>query len=109
MSDDLNENNTTGEIHIVLDTTDEGDSYTGIKKDLKVWLSGNSMGEDNTPTVWIVINDSRDRHQRVTDGASDCLFSVSTKRLRHICYMIDAMWNVGNDQFDADKEENHNA
>ena len=94
-------NNTTGEIHIVLDTTDAGDSYTGIKNDLKVWLGGNSMGEDNEPTVWLVVNDSRDRHQRVTDGASDCMFSVSTKRLRHICDMIDAMHKVGNDQWES--------
>jgi hypothetical protein len=89
-----------GEIHVVLDTTDAGDSCTGIQNDLKVWLGGNSMGEDNEPTVWLVVNDARDRHQRVTDGASDCMFSVSTKRLRHICDMIDAMHKVGNDQWE---------
>ncbi|CAB4146872.1 hypothetical protein UFOVP496_52, partial [uncultured Caudovirales phage] len=50
-------------------------------------------------------NDSRDRHQRVTDGASDCMFSVSTKRLRHICDMIDAMHKVGDDQFNEDEDE----
>ena len=89
-----------GEIHVVLDTTHAGDSCTGIQNDLKVWLGGNSMGEDNEPTVWLVVNDARDRHQRVTDGASDCMFSVSTKRLRHICDMIDAMHKVGNDQWE---------
>jgi hypothetical protein len=97
-------NNTTGEIHIVLDTTDVGDSATGITNDLKVWLGGNSMGEDNEPTVWLVVNDSRDRHQRTTNGMTDCMFSVSTKRMRHICDMIDAMHKVGNDQWEASDE-----
>ena len=97
-------NNTTGEIHIVLDTTDVGDSATGITNDLKVWLGGNSMGEDNEPTVWLVVNDSRDRHQRTTNGMTVCMFSVSTKRLRHICDMIDAMHKVGNDQWEANDE-----
>tara|TARA_R110000868_G_scaffold15696_3_gene71610 strand:+ start:2870 stop:3184 length:315 start_codon:yes stop_codon:yes gene_type:complete len=100
-----NGNNTTGEIHIVLDTTDVGDSATGITNDLKIWLGGNSMGEDDEPTVWLVVNDSRDRYQRTTNGMTDCMFSVSVKRLRHICDMIDAMHKVGNDQFDADEEE----
>jgi len=62
------------------------------------------MGEDNEPTVWLVVNDSRDRHQRTTDGMTDCMFSVSTKRLRHICDMIDAMHKVGNDQWEASDE-----
>ncbi len=88
-----------GEIHIVLDTTDVGDSATGITNDLKVWLGGNSMGEDTEPTVWLVVNDSRDRHHRTTDGMNDCMFSVSTKRLRHICDMIEAAHNVGLDQW----------
>jgi hypothetical protein len=100
-----NGNNTTGEIHIVLHTTDVGDSFTGITTDLKVWIGGNSMGEDNEPTVWLIVNDSRDRHQRVTNGELDCMFCVSTARLRHICDMIDAMHKVGNDQFNADEEE----
>lgn len=93
-----------GEIHIVLHTTDVGDSFTGITNDLKVWIGGNSMGMDDEPTVWLVVNDSRDRHQRVTNGESDCMFCVSTARLRKICDMIDAMHKVGDDQFNADQE-----
>lgn len=93
-------NNCTGEIHIVLDTSDAGDSPTGKTNDLKVWIGGPHMGEDDEPTVWITVNDSRDRYERVTDGENDCMFSVSVKRLRNILDMIDAMERVGDDQWE---------
>jgi len=91
-------NGTTGEIHIVLGTTDVGDSPTGITHDLKLWL-GNCIGEDDDPTAWFVAEDSRDRHSHVTDGSSHQMWSISTARLRAICDMIDAMHRVGRDQF----------
>ncbi len=101
------DNNTSGEIHIILDTSDVGDSPTGVQHDLKVWLGGDSMGEDESPTMWLVVNDSRDRHTRVTEGESDCMFSVSTARLRQLCDMIDAMHAVGLQQWDANAEVVH--
>jgi hypothetical protein len=93
-------NGGTGEIHLELDTTDVGDSPTGIKHDLKLWL-GDHLGEDDEPTVWLVAEDSRDRHNRTTDGSSHQMWSISTARLRSICDMIDAMHKVGLDQFKA--------
>jgi hypothetical protein len=91
-------NGTTGEIHIVLGTTDVGDSPTGVTHDLKLWL-GDSIGEDDEPTAWFVAEDSRDRHNRTTDGSSHQMWPISTARLRSICDMIDAMHKVGRDQF----------
>lgn len=91
-------NGASGEIHIVLDTSEAGDSETGISDDLKLWL-GSHLGEDDEPTVWLVSNDSRDRHKRVTDGSTDRMWSISTARLRAICDMVDAMHKVGRDQF----------
>lgn len=101
------DNNTSGEINIVLDTTDVGDSPTGRQNDLKVWLGGNSMGEDEQPTIWLVVNDTRDRHGRETDGESDCMFSVSTERMRQLCDLVDAMHKVGLQQWDANAEVGH--
>ena len=45
-------NKCRGEIHVVLGTTDVGDSPTGRRFDLKVWLGGLELGGDDEPTVW---------------------------------------------------------
>lgn len=92
-------NNTHGQIHVVLDTSDAGDSYTGKKMDLKVWIGGCTIGNADGPLVWLTVNDARDRHKRTTDGEDDCMFCVSIERLRNLCDMIEAMHKVGNDQF----------
>lgn len=88
-----------GEINVVLDTTDVGDSPTGRRFDLKVWFGGLDLGGDDEPTVWFTVNDERDRYHRNTDGDCDCMFNVSVARLRRICDMIEASHKVGLDQW----------
>lgn len=104
MSEPFEGNRCDGEIHVVLGTTDVGDSPTGRRLDLKVWLGGMSMGDDEEPTVWLTVNDVRDRYRRTTDGESDAMFSVSVARLRRICDMIDAAHKVGLDQWSQVEE-----
>ena len=92
-------NNCDGNIHVVLDTSDAGDSPTGQRLDLKVWIGGMEMGSDDEPTIWITVNDEKDRHHRVTDGSSDAMFCVSVARMRRICDMVESMHKVGLDQW----------